>query len=79
MVSEGSGTFRHMADHVARKIVAKHDQIMSRLPRPFGEDVHPCNVLDVMLVDMLDSGDEDWGQVQETKQLVRVFELYGIV
>ena len=42
-VSLGFGTFRQMADHVERKMVAPDAHRMSRVPRLFGEDVHPCN------------------------------------
>ncbi len=47
-----SGTFKQIADHVDRKMVARQAQRMSRVPRPSGEDVHPCNALLVLFVDI---------------------------
>lgn len=52
VVSLGSGTFRQIADQVDSKIVVRQVQRMSRDPRAFGEDVHPCNDLLVLLVDI---------------------------
>ena len=52
MVSLGFGTFRQMADQVDRKMVATQAQSMSRVPRLFGEDVHPCNALLVVFADI---------------------------
>jgi hypothetical protein len=53
VVSLGSGTFRQIADHVDKKMVARQAQRMSRVPRPSGEDVHPRNALLVLFVDIL--------------------------
>jgi hypothetical protein len=53
VVSLESGTFRQIADHVDRKMVARQAQTMSKVPRPCGEDVHPCNALLVLFIDIL--------------------------
>ena len=53
IVSLVSGTFRQIADPVDRKMVARQPQRMSRVPRPSGEDVHPCNALLVLFGDIL--------------------------
>lgn len=52
IVSLGSGTFRQIADQVDSKIVVRQVHRMSRDPREFGEDVHPCNDLLVSFTDM---------------------------
>ena len=52
-MSLGFGTLRQMADHVDRKMVATQAQRMSKVPRPFGEDVHPCNASLVLFADIL--------------------------
>ena len=53
IVSQGSGTFRQIADQLDKMIVGRQVQMISKVTRLSGEGVHPCNTSLSLFVGML--------------------------